>query len=136
MSDMPETARNMEKSKSEPVSLPACPLTVRGSAAWQPHRLVSCIWQALAGTVAKWFPFLAHQLSQWAQETQRGSWFPVTSWKVREFHRFVHELYCQKLANAAGQDSLRGHCPYSPWSSTGNSLAPSALKRLANSGFY
>lgn len=61
MLDMPEPARNTEKSKSEPVSLPVWPLLVRGSAARQPHRLLSqllYVWQALADTVDKRFPFL------------------------------------------------------------------------------
>lgn len=40
------------------------------------------------------------------------------------------------LANAAGQDNPSGHCPYSFWLTTGNRLAPSALKRLANSRSY
>lgn len=61
MSDVPETARNTEKAKSDPTSLPAWLLLVRASAAQQPRRPVSqllCVWQALAETIDKRFPFL------------------------------------------------------------------------------
>lgn len=142
MSDMPETARNTEKSKSEPVFLPAWPLLVRGSAARQPHRLVSqlpYVWQAVAATVDQQFPFLG-LLPVSAQPAGSGNpkvlLVPRYELEGKQISSLCPRAMLPNLANAAGQDSPRGHCPYSPWLSTGNSLAPSALKQLANSGFY
>lgn len=138
MLDMPETARNMEKAKSEPVYCLCDHFWCLG----QQHGNLTGWSHNCRMPGRRWLTQLTSGSPSCPSAQPAGSWNPkvllVASYELegKRISSLCPRAILSNLANAAGQDNPCGHCPYSPWSSTGNSAAPSALKQLANSGFY
>lgn len=133
--DMPETARNTEKAKSEPVYCLCDHFWCLG----QQHSNLTGWSHNCCMSGRRWLTWLTSGSPSCPSAQPAGSWNPkvllVPSYEL-EGKRICPQAILSNLANAAGQDNPCGRCPYSPWSSTGNSAAPSALKQLTNSGFY